>query len=60
MPTYEYLCKSCNEKFDLQRSLCEEETEVKCPKCGSAGAEGVYSSFSKSTSGNLRMWTRPT
>jgi len=60
MPVYEYQCKSCSEKFDIQRSLCEEEAEVKCPKCGSADAERVYSSFGKSVLGNLKMWTRPT
>jgi len=59
MPVYEYKCKSCSEKFDIQRSLCEEDAEVKCPKCGSADAERVYSSFVKSMLGNLKMWSRP-
>ncbi len=60
MPVYEYKCKSCSEKFDIQRSLCESDEEVKCPKCGSAGAERVYSSFGKNTIDKLKMWSRPT
>lgn len=60
MPTYEYQCKKCSEKFDIQHSLCGEETEVKCPKCGSADAERVYSSFGKNVLGNLKKLTRPT
>ena len=59
MAIYEYQCKKCSEKFDIQRSFCEEETEVKCPKCGSANVERVYSSFGKTVS-NLNMWRRPT
>ena len=33
MPTYDYLCKKCGEKFELFRSIQDEST-VTCPACG--------------------------
>jgi putative FmdB family regulatory protein len=63
MATYEYQCKSCSEKFEIQRSIGGEDTEVKCPKCGSIEVERVYFSFNQSgsydnTMSNLGMLRR--
>ena len=33
MPTYEYLCKSCEENFDKFQSITAEPIK-ECPKCG--------------------------
>lgn len=49
MPVYEYQCKNCGVKFDIQRSLCDEDVEVKCPKCNSTDAQRVYSLFGRSS-----------
>lgn len=49
MATYEYKCKCCSENFEIQRRM-GEDTEVKCPKCGSADAERVYFSFNRNGS----------
>jgi putative FmdB family regulatory protein len=36
MPTYGYLCRSCNEGFEIKMSIREKETrKVNCPSCGS-------------------------
>lgn len=49
MPVYEYKCRSCGEKFEVLRSL-KEESEVRCPKCGAADAQKVFSYFSSAPS----------
>jgi putative FmdB family regulatory protein len=33
MPTYSYVCKSCEHSFDLWQDF-EAEAETLCPKCG--------------------------
>lgn len=43
MPVYEYRCNSCGETFEILRSFKDEETEVKCPKCGAGDVSRVYS-----------------
>jgi len=37
MPTYEYVCSDCGEKFEIGMSLAEKESGKKpsCPKCKS-------------------------
>ena len=47
MPVYEYKCGSCGEKFEVIRSLKDEETEVKCPGCGASDTRLVYSLFGR-------------
>lgn len=42
MPTYEYRCKDCNQKFELFLSYQEyESTPVTCPACGGKGPERI-------------------
>jgi putative FmdB family regulatory protein len=33
MPTYEYLCKTCNHRFEQWQKMTDEPLEV-CPECG--------------------------
>ncbi len=36
MPTYSYLCRSCNEPFEIDMSIRDKETrKVTCPSCRS-------------------------
>ncbi|NQU94953.1 MAG: zinc ribbon domain-containing protein [Candidatus Omnitrophica bacterium] len=35
MPTYEYVCKKCKERFELFQSMTAEPVKV-CPKCKGA------------------------
>ncbi len=48
MPTYEYGCEKCGNKFILVLSLREYEKErerVRCPKCRSKRVKQVFSDF---------------
>jgi len=45
MPIYEYKCKSCDETFESYRGLMARDSDVKCPKCGSADPQRVLSTF---------------
>jgi putative FmdB family regulatory protein len=41
MPTYEYLCKRCGERFSQTMSVSEHDKHsVHCPKCGTAEERG--------------------
>ncbi len=51
MPTYEYKCRACEEKFSVIMSLSQYETEkVTCPKCQSGNVEQIISLFIAKTS----------
>ncbi len=53
MPIYEYICKSCNEKFDLLQRVNSPEDETRCPKCSSKEVKKVMSSFSCAAGGGF-------
>ncbi|MFC1978978.1 zinc ribbon domain-containing protein [Chloroflexota bacterium] len=42
MPTYEYKCKNCGEKFDEVKKIEECETNSTCPKCKSQNTQRVF------------------
>lgn len=46
MPVYTYICKDCNEKFDLLIGVTSEKPELKCRKCNSKNIERLLSAFS--------------
>ena len=50
MPTYEYECMSCGEKFEVRRSMSDNSTDVKCPKCEAANPRRVFSAFATASS----------
>jgi putative FmdB family regulatory protein len=55
MPIYEYVCSSCDAKFELLRSFNESAKEASCPHCHH-NAERIVSacaSFSKSETGEV-------
>jgi len=52
MPIYSYVCKDCDEKFDLLIGVTSEKTELKCGKCSSKNIEKLLGSFSVGASGN--------
>lgn len=51
MPTYEYQCKKCGEKFERTEHIKEHDTAKKeCPKCGSKELDQILGSFFAKTS----------
>ena len=52
MPIYEYKCKSCEEIFEISRSLHEKEKEPECPRCGIRKTQRVFSVFGINSSGS--------
>jgi putative FmdB family regulatory protein len=51
MPTYEYLCKNCNESFSVILSMKDhEEKKAQCPKCEGKEIEQQITSFMTKTS----------
>ena len=45
MPIYEYKCKKCGVKFESYRGISDNDTMVKCPKCGSSNPYRIFSPF---------------
>jgi putative FmdB family regulatory protein len=47
MPTYEYLCSECQNKFDVRATFAEKEKGLKpeCPNCHSQKTIQVFGSF---------------
>ena len=51
MPVYDYICKDCNQSFELVLTLTEhDKKKVKCPKCGSKKVEQESAAFYAVTS----------
>lgn len=44
MPIYEYICQSCNDKFEILTSIGNKAL-IKCPKCNSIQVEKIFSLF---------------
>lgn len=47
MPTYEYVCSECQNRFDVHATLAEKEKGLKleCPNCHSKKAIQVFGNF---------------
>ena len=50
MPVYEYECTNCGEKFELRRSMSDNDSNIKCPRCGKGQPKRVLSTFFGATS----------
>ena len=46
MPVYEYECKECGHKFELQQTIAERNNPQKCPECSAANAKRSLGGFS--------------
>ena len=53
MQIYEYICPSCNQKFELLRPLSQANEEASCPHCHNKAKRilSTFSSLSKDESG---------
>jgi putative FmdB family regulatory protein len=51
MPTYEYRCNHCEEVFERQQHVAEnEKAHPRCPRCVSRDVQPVLSDFYAETS----------
>lgn len=51
MPTYDFVCEKCKNKFTLVLSISEyEKTKFRCPKCKSTKVKQQISTFKVQTS----------
>ncbi|MEW5797878.1 MAG: zinc ribbon domain-containing protein [Bacteroidota bacterium] len=51
MPTYEYICSDCKQRYDIFHKVREIEEDVICPTCGSQHHKRVMSVTSVSMAG---------
>jgi putative FmdB family regulatory protein len=45
MPIYEYECRNCQERFEVVQRMNEDNSKVRCPKCGRDRPQKVLSAF---------------
>jgi putative FmdB family regulatory protein len=51
MPVYDYVCKDCNNEFELVLTISEhDKTQIKCPKCSGTNVEQESAAFFAVTS----------
>ncbi len=51
MPTYEFKCLNCQNKFQIIESITKyDQKKVKCPKCGEKKLERLFSGVYVQTS----------
>jgi len=51
MPRYDYRCQACEHEFQVEEAIREHEnTNHRCPECGSDTVERVFSSTFVQTS----------
>ncbi|MBS4032519.1 MAG: zinc ribbon domain-containing protein [Clostridiales bacterium] len=51
MPTYEYVCKNCRNRFEVMVPSADK-MNVKCPSCESCELQEVYSVNVQKSAGN--------
>lgn len=59
MPIYTYLCKKCDNRFELLVGMTMQSEELKCTKCGSVKIEKTLSSFSVGSSSSSEVECAP-
>ena len=58
MPTYEYRCNSCNDKFDLfYKTYGSVEQNPLCPECNSEKTERLMSVFAATEAESSQEFT---
>jgi len=45
LPIYDYICKDCQERFDLFIGVAGKDEKHICKKCGSKNIEKIFASF---------------
>lgn len=61
MPTYEFKCDDCGERFDIRALFSEKEKGLncECPRCGSEDTEQVFGGLIFFVKSGAAALTRP-
>lgn len=51
MPMYEYLCESCDHRFEIMQPLSAKADETVCPRCNTANSRRLMSAFASKVVG---------
>jgi putative FmdB family regulatory protein len=51
MPMFEFVCRTCGERFEEIRSRDPEQPAPTCPECGSEQVVKLFSSFASPSAG---------
>jgi putative FmdB family regulatory protein len=46
MPEYEYKCRKCGHKFDMEHCVFTSGSSLRCPNCGSKDLEKTIITYS--------------
>jgi putative FmdB family regulatory protein len=52
MPAYEYKCRKCGNKLDIEHCVFTSGKSLRCPKCGSKDLEITEVSYTLKPSGD--------
>ena len=52
MPMYEYVCESCQHKYEIMQSISVNPDETTCPRCQTAKSRRVMSAFASKIVGD--------
>jgi putative FmdB family regulatory protein len=55
MPLFEYECRECGKRFTFLTGVVSDNTEPRCPRCGSEQLAKLMSRFSRGRSDDDRM-----
>ena len=55
MPLFEYVCRECDKKFTFLAGVISDNTDARCPRCGSADLRKLISRVSRGRSDDDRM-----
>lgn len=55
MPIYEYVCPTCQSRFEKMRSMSASQEAIPCPDCGSPAARAlsVFASIASDSRGDM-------
>ena len=45
MPMYEYVCRACDNQFEVMQSISTKSEETICPQCNRQNSQRLMSSF---------------